>query len=110
MKFALSRLYIRNCLDIYVYVYFEKKPFSFNEFLNKKLIFFKINLGGSVGDLRLLAGSTHSITSFSDSNRMTKRLNQAAAAVELELYSMVGRLQIEIKGFVVFLSSLLKCI
>ncbi|EJW73691.1 hypothetical protein WUBG_15399, partial [Wuchereria bancrofti] len=55
------------------------------------------NLGGSVGDLRLLGGSARSIPSFGNSNQMTKRLNQAAAAVELELYSMVGRLQIEIK-------------
>ncbi|KAL3982949.1 hypothetical protein ACH3XW_49205 [Acanthocheilonema viteae] len=58
--------------------------------------------GGSVGDLRLLAGSTRSIPSFGNSNRMTKRLNQAAAAVELELYSMVGRLQIEIKAIIGF--------
>uniref|UniRef100_A0A1I7VFY6 PL48 domain-containing protein n=2 Tax=Loa loa TaxID=7209 RepID=A0A1I7VFY6_LOALO len=58
--------------------------------------------GGSVGDLRLLAGSTRSISSFGNSNRMTKRLNQAAAAVELELYSMVGRLQIEIKAIIGF--------
>ncbi|MCP9265541.1 Protein fam65b [Dirofilaria immitis] len=58
--------------------------------------------GGSVGDLRLLTGSTRSIPSFGNSNRMTKRLNQAAAAVELELYSMVGRLQIEIKAIIGF--------
>uniref|UniRef100_A0A915Q386 FAM65 N-terminal domain-containing protein n=1 Tax=Setaria digitata TaxID=48799 RepID=A0A915Q386_9BILA len=58
--------------------------------------------GGSIGDLRLLAGSTRSIQSFGNSNRMTKRLNQAAAAVELELYSMVGRLQIEINAIVGF--------
>ncbi|VIO87627.1 Uncharacterized protein BM_BM2438 [Brugia malayi] len=58
--------------------------------------------GGSVGDLRLLGGSTRSIPSFGNSNRMTKRLNQAAAAVELELYSMVGRLQIEIKAIIGF--------
>ncbi|VDK88735.1 unnamed protein product [Litomosoides sigmodontis] len=57
---------------------------------------------GSVGDLRLLADSTNSITSFSDSNWMTKRLNQTAAAVELELYSMVGRFQIEIKAVIGF--------
>ncbi|VDK86085.1 unnamed protein product [Onchocerca ochengi] len=58
--------------------------------------------GGSVGDLRLLTGSTRSIPSFGSNNRMTKRLNQAAAAVELELYSMVGRLQIEIKAIIGF--------
>lgn len=93
---------------ICLYMHFVRNLlFFFTNFYAKfwcSFIFF-LNPGGSVGDLRLLAGSTRSIPSFGNSNRMTKRLNQAAAAVELELYSMVGRLQIEIKGlfFLIFI-------
>lgn len=89
----------------YIWIYSARNLYKFS---CKNFFFQSANLGGSVGDLRLLGGSSRSIPSFGNSSRMTKRLNQAAAAVELELYSMVGRLEIEIKGFI-FLSSLVRC-